>query len=134
MPGRESEERERDEHGEPDEAEIERVAPHGVHLPPDRDERHLDREARREQDAEEEDEVAVPERRLAGGRGRSGAGYAASPSSSSDSGAGRNSTSRRWILEPSTSSTTIRKPSVNTSSPGAAARPIRSKTNPATVW
>ena len=37
-----------------------------VDLPADRDERHLDREARREHDAEEEDEVAVPKRRVAG--------------------------------------------------------------------
>jgi hypothetical protein len=55
-------ERQRNEHREPDEPEVERIAPHGVHLPADRHERHLDREARREQDAEEEHEVAVPER------------------------------------------------------------------------
>ena len=59
---REREERQRNEHREPDQPEVERIAPHGVHLPADRDERHLDREARREQDAEVENEVAVPER------------------------------------------------------------------------
>ena len=62
MPGRQGQERQRDEHRQPDETEVERVAPHGVHLPADRDEGHLDREPRREHDAEEEDEVAVSER------------------------------------------------------------------------
>ena len=64
----------------------------------------------------------------------SSAGYAASPSSPGLVSRGRNSTSRRWILEPSTSSTQSRRPSTRTSSPGSAARPIRSKTKPATVW
>ena len=134
MPGRQGQERQRDEHRQPDETEVERVAPDGVHLPADRDERHLDREARREHDAEEEHEVAVPERRIAAPTGSRRPVYAASPSSPARSGAGRNSTSSRWILEPSTSSTVKRRPSDRTSSPGSAARPIRSKTKPATVW
>ncbi len=128
VPGGEREQRQRDEHREADEPEVEWVAPNGVHLPPDRDERHLDREPRGEHDAEEDDEVAVPERRVARLRARCGTGYAASPSSSSVAGVGRNSTSRRWMREPSTPSTAIRRPSVSTSSPGSAARPIRSKT------
>ena len=134
MPCRQRQERQRDEHRQPDEAEVERIAPHGVHLPADRDERHLEREARREHDAEEEDEVPVPERRIAARPGRAVVVYAASPSRRRRSAAGRNSTSSRWILDPSTSSTVNRSPSVRTSSPGSAARPIRSKTKPATVW
>ena len=62
MPCGQREQRQRDEHGEPDEPEIERVAADRVHLPADRDERHLDRDRGRDSDAEEEDEVAVPER------------------------------------------------------------------------
>ena len=46
----------------PDEPEVERIAVDRVHLPADRDERHLDREARRQHDAEEEHEIAMPER------------------------------------------------------------------------
>ena len=64
MPGRQSEEWQRHEHREPDEPEIERIAADGVHLPADRDERHLDGDGRRSGDAEKEDEVAVPERRI----------------------------------------------------------------------
>ena len=130
VPGRQGEEWQRNEHREPDEAEIERIASNGIDLPADRDERHLDGEPRRQHDAEEEDEIAVPERRVARRRGRVAAVYAASPSSASSagSGTGRNSTSSRWIRDPSTSRTVNRRPSDRTSSPGSAARPIRSKT------
>ena len=129
VPGRQREQRQRDEHREADEPEVERVAADRVDLPADRDERHLDRERRREHDAEEENEIAVPERRVAARRRRAVLVYAASPSlSPAGSGVGRNSTSSRWIREPSTSSTVKRRPSVRTSSPGSAARPIRSKT------
>ena len=113
---------------EPDEPEVERIAVNRVDLPADRDEGHLDREPRREHDAEEDNEIAVPKRRVAARR-RAVLVYAASPSlSPAGSGVGRNSTSIRWIREPSTSSTVKRRPSVRTSSPGSAARPIRSKT------
>ena len=70
--GRQGEERQRDEHRQPDEPEVERIAVNRVDLPADRDERHLDREPRREHDAEEDNEIAVPKRRVAArGVGRS---------------------------------------------------------------
>jgi hypothetical protein len=63
MARREREERQRDEHREPDEPEVERIAMDGVHLPPNRDEAHLDRERSRDRRDDVEREVAVPERR-----------------------------------------------------------------------
>ena len=129
VPGRQGEERQRDEHRQPDEPEVERVAPHRVDLPADRDERHLDANPV----ASMTPRKRTKSRCRSGESPRGGVGrslvYAASPSlSPAGSGVGRNSTSSRWIREPSTSSTVKRRPSVRTSSPGSAARPIRSKT------
>ena len=62
VPRREGEQRQRDEHREPDEPEIERVPVDLVDLPADRDERHLDRDGRRDRRRDVEREVAVPER------------------------------------------------------------------------
>ena len=90
VPGGQREQRQRDEHRQADEPEVERVAPHRVDLPADRDERHLDGERRRSRDSEEENEIAVPERRVAARRRRVFLVYAASPSSpSAGSGVGQ---------------------------------------------
>ena len=62
VPCRQREDRQRDEHREPDEPEVERVARDLVELPADRDERHLDREPGRNRRDEVEDEVAMRER------------------------------------------------------------------------
>ena len=67
---RQGEERQRDEHRQPDQPEVEWIAVNRVDLPTDRDERHLDREPRREHDAEEDNEIAVPKRRVAARRRR----------------------------------------------------------------
>ena len=57
---RECEQRQRQEHREPDEAEVERIAIDRVDLPPDRDERHLDRERGRHRGDDVEREVPIP--------------------------------------------------------------------------
>ena len=59
---RECEQRQRQEHREPDEAEVERIAIDRIDLPPDRDERHLDRECGRHGGDDVEREVPVAER------------------------------------------------------------------------
>ena len=60
--GGEREQRQRQEHREADDPEVEWVAMDRVHLPPDRDERHLDREGGRDRRADVEREVPVLER------------------------------------------------------------------------
>jgi hypothetical protein len=63
VPGGERQQRQRDEHREPDDPEVERVPVDLVDLPADRDERHLDRERRRHRGGDIEREVAVAKRR-----------------------------------------------------------------------
>ena len=58
LPGREREERQRQELHQPDEAEVERVAVDRVDLPADRDREHLRREPVREERRPEKPEVA----------------------------------------------------------------------------
>ncbi len=59
---RNREQKQRQELGEPDEPEVERILANRVHLPPDGDRRHRHREARGDERHPEEREVAVPER------------------------------------------------------------------------
>ena len=62
LAGGQREEEQRQELGEPDEPEVQRVLAYRVDLPPDRDERHLQRERLGDERHPEEREVAVPER------------------------------------------------------------------------
>ena len=63
LAGRQREERQRQELGEPDEPEVERAVADRVDLPADRDNHHLRREAVREQRSPEKPEAAHAESR-----------------------------------------------------------------------
>ena len=133
-PAGQREQRQRQELGEADEAEVERVPVQLVDLPADRDLAHRQRQPGGDGREPEEPEVPDAQRGPAAApRPRRGTRHSATAASAWAAGSA-NSTSSRPMRVPSVSSTVKRRPFELTSSPGSAWRPSSPKTKPAIVW